>query len=209
MKLTPASSLKEVVNLLSLGRWRLPALALASLMLPWSLPAATTRTVVVWSEGTANVDAGSKEVYPNDINSAIADGLKPLEAHGWKVVLASLKDPDQGLPDDLLNQTDVLIWWGHKKHGEVSEALVSRIEARVKDGRMGFISTHSSHFAKPYKRLMGTACSWREYKADGTSVEILVADPTHPVCRGVRISNCPKSNATASLSPSPRPRPCR
>ncbi len=52
----------------------------------------------------------------------------------------ALNDPEQGLPDDLLNQTDVLIWWGHKNIGDVKDALVSKIEARVKEGRMGFIS---------------------------------------------------------------------
>ena len=52
------------------------------------------RKVVVWSEGTANVDPASKLVYPEDINSAIAEGLKPLQAKGWEIVKASLNDPD-------------------------------------------------------------------------------------------------------------------
>ena len=191
MKLMPFFPPEGVAKLTGLTLC-LPALAVALLTPAFSLAAATSRTVVVWSEGTANVDAASKAVYPHDINTAIAEGLKPLEAQGWKVVLASLNDADQGLPDDLLNQTDVLIWWGHKKHGDVKDALVSKIEARVKEGGMGFISTHSSHFAKPYKRLMGTACSWREYKADGTSVEVIVADPAHPICRGVKNFKLPK-----------------
>jgi len=150
------------------------------------------RKVVVWSEGTANKDSGSKEMYPNDINTAIAEGLHPLHAKGWEIVKASLNDPEQGISDELLNSTDVLIWWGHKKHGDVKDALVDRIEKRVKEDGMGFIATHSSHFAKPYKRLMGTACSWREYKADGTSVEIIVKDPTHPICKGVENFKLPK-----------------
>jgi trehalose utilization protein len=144
-----------------------------------------SRRVVVWSEGTANVDEGSRKVYPQDINSAIAEGLKPLQEQGWEVIKASLNDPDQGLSEERLNGTDVLIWWGHKKHGEVKDELVSRIDRRVRDGKMGFIGTHSSHFAKPFKKLMGTPCSWREYVVDGTSVEIIVKDPTHPICKGV------------------------
>lgn len=146
----------------------------------------STRRVVVWSEGTANVDEGSKKVYPQDINTAIAEGLKPIESEGWEIMKASLNDPEQGLPDDKLNQTDVLIWWGHKKHGEVKDELVSKIDQRVREGKMGFIGTHSCHFAKPFKKLMGTRCSWREYVADGTSVEILVKEPDHPICKGVR-----------------------
>ena len=154
--------------------------------------AADKRKVVVWSEGTANVDPGSKDVYPQDINTAIAEGLTPLEASGWQIVKASLNDPAQGISDELLNSTDVLIWWGHKKHGEIKNELVDKIESRVKAGNMGFIGTHSCHFAKPFKKLMGTACSWREYVADGTSAEIIVKDPSHPICKGVKNFKLPK-----------------
>jgi trehalose utilization protein len=153
---------------------------------PSLLAAAAKRKVVVWSEGTANVDEASKKVYPQDINTAIAEGLKPLEASGWEIVKASLNDPDQGISEALLKSTDVLIWWGHKKHGEVKNELVDRIEKRVKEEGMGFIGTHSTHFAKPFKRLMGTPCSWSEYVCDGTSVEISVAEPNHPICKGVK-----------------------
>jgi trehalose utilization protein len=154
--------------------------------------ASAKRKVVVWSEGTANVDAASKQVYPNDINTAIAEGLKPLEAKSWEIVKASLNDPDQGVSDALLNSTDVLIWWGHKKHDEVKDELVNKIVNRVKEGNMGFIATHSSHFCKPLKKLLGTACSWREYVLDGTTVEILVKEPSHPICQGVKDFKLPK-----------------
>lgn len=160
--------------------------AAASLLAGPSLLAADRkRTVVVWSEGTANVDDASQKVYPKDINTAIAEGLQPLAAQGWTVLKASLTEPDQGLSEQLLARTDVLIWWGHKKHGDVKDELVSRIERRVKEDGMGFIATHSSHFAKPYRRLMGTRCSWGEYVCDGTSVEITVKQPDHPICQGV------------------------
>ena len=73
------------------------------------------RTVVVWSEGTA-----PKNVYPNDINGAIAEGLKK-SLTGWDVVVANLSDADQGLPDSLLAKCDVLIWWGHQRHKNVKD----------------------------------------------------------------------------------------
>ena len=95
------------------------------------------KVVVVWSEGTANVDPASKDVYPDDINTAIAEGLKPLQAKRWDVVKASLNDPDQGLSDELLLRTYVLIWWGHKKHRDVKDELVGKIEGRVKEQGMG------------------------------------------------------------------------
>ena len=162
------------------------------LLAPSLLSAPGKRRVVVWSEGTANVDPGSKKVYPNDINAAIAEGLKPLEARGWEIVTASLKDPEQGITDELLKGTDVLIWWGHKKHGDVKDELVARIVQRVKEEGMGFISTHSSHFAKPYKKIMGSPCTWREYKADGTSVKVIVKEPNHPITKGVKDFSLPK-----------------
>src|ERR1035441_7929640 len=61
--------------------------------------ASVKRKAVVWSEGTANVDPASKLVYPEDINTAIAEGLKPLQAKGWEIVKASLNDPDQGISE--------------------------------------------------------------------------------------------------------------
>lgn len=137
------------------------------------------KCVVVWSEGTA-----PKAVYPNDINGAIAEGLKDLK--GWEVVTANLSDPEQGLPDALLNRADVLIWWGHQKHGQVKDELVNKVVKRVKEDGMGFISLHSSHFAKPNKALMGTACSWGAYLGDSTTLKVTVKDAKHPIAKGVK-----------------------
>jgi trehalose utilization protein len=137
------------------------------------------RCVVVWSEGTA-----PKKVYPNDINGAIAEGLKELK--GWEVVKANLSDPNQGLPDDLLKRTDVLIWWGHQRHNQVKDELVDKIVKRVKEEGMGFISLHSSHFAKPNRKLMGTACSWKAYVGDSTTLKVTVKDPNHPIAQGIK-----------------------
>ena len=134
--------------------------------------------VVVWSEGTA-----PKNIYPNDICGAVAEGLKELK--DWEVVEARISDPNQGLPDELLKRTDVLIWWGHRRHEQVSNALVDKIYSRVKDDGMGFISLHSSHFAKPYKKLMGTPCSWKEYVTDSNTLKIAVKDSTHPIAKGI------------------------
>ncbi|MCX5643141.1 MAG: ThuA domain-containing protein [Phycisphaerae bacterium] len=141
--------------------------------------AEANRCVVVWSEGTA-----PKEIYPNDINGAIVEGLKDLK--GWDVVKANLSDPDQGLPEALLNRADVLIWWGHKKHDEVKDELVGKIVKRVKENGMGFIALHSSHFAKPNKKLMGTACTWKAYVTDSTTLKVTVKSPEHPIAKGVK-----------------------
>jgi len=38
--------------------------------------------------------------------------------------------PEHGLTDERLAECDVLVWWGHKAHGEVSEAVVERVQRR-------------------------------------------------------------------------------
>jgi trehalose utilization protein len=142
-------------------------------------PAKARRVVVVWSENTA-----PKDVYPNDINGAIIDGLKTA-LPDWEVVKAGIDDPAQGLPADLLARTDVLIWWGHQRHGQVNDDLVARIDKRVREEGMGFISLHSSHYAKPNKVLMGTPCSWGAYVGDSTTLKVTVNAPQHPIAAGV------------------------
>jgi trehalose utilization protein len=138
------------------------------------------RKVVVWSEGSA-----PKNIYPNDVNTAIAEGLKPLK--GWEIVTANLSDPDQGLPDSLLNQTSVLVWWGHLHHGDVKDELVSRIVKRVKEDGMGWIGTHSAHWSKPFKELMGTTGSWNGgYVEDGSKLDVIVKAPKHPIAKGIK-----------------------
>ncbi|MCX6874561.1 MAG: ThuA domain-containing protein [Verrucomicrobia bacterium] len=143
--------------------------------------AAPQKTVVVWSEGTAPTN-----VYPNDINAVIAAGLRAAaEMKDWNVVVANLSDPEQGLPDTLLAKTDVLVWWGHKKHGEVKDELASKIAKRVKEEGMGFIALHSAHFAKPNKLLMGTACTFAAYVSDNKETVIKVTAAEHPIAKGV------------------------
>lgn len=139
-----------------------------------------SKHVVCWSEGTA-----PKNIYPNDINNAIADGLKPLK--GWEVSVASLNDVEQGLPDDLLNNIDVLVWWGHMRHGDVKDELVAKIVKRVKEEGMGFIGTHSAHWSKPFKSLMGTPCGWTGgYVEDGSKLNVTIKAPKHPIARGLK-----------------------
>ena len=155
---------------------------------------AAQRRVVVWSEGTA-----PKDVYPNDINGAVAEGLASLD--GWEIVRAGLDDPDQGLSDERLDGCDVLVWWGHKRHGQVKDELVKQIVRRVKDEGMGFIGLHSAHFAKPNIALMsqfetspellakvqpkGRVAAWGAYVGDSLTLTITVKTPSHPIARGI------------------------
>jgi trehalose utilization protein len=79
----------------------------------------------------------------------------------------------------------VLVWWGHKKHGQVKDKLVQKIARRVKEEGMGFIALHSSHFAKPNILLLGTPCTFAAYVADNKETVIKVTAADHPITKGV------------------------
>ena len=100
-----------------------------------------------------------------------------------EITPVSLDQPEQGLPDELLNTTDVLLWWGHCAHAEVKDELVDRIQKRILAG-MGLIVLHSGHMSKIFRRMMGTACRlrWREV---GEKERLWVVSPSHPIAQGV------------------------
>jgi len=137
--------------------------------------------VLVWNEGRhEKEEAAVGRVYPNGLHEAIADGLREA---GFAVRTAVLDEPEHGLTEAALAQTDVLIWWGHKVHGEVRDDIVDRVQARVLAG-MGLIVLHSGHFSKIFKRLMGTSCNlkWREI---GEKERLWVVNPAHPIADGL------------------------
>jgi len=136
--------------------------------------------VTIWNEFRhEREDDAVAAVYPDGIHETIADAL----ADDHEVRTATLDEPDHGLTDEVLESTDVLLWWGHEAHDEVSDAVVDRVCERVLEG-MGFIPLHSSHYAKPFKRLMGTACSL-QYREDGGTERLWVVDPGHPIADGL------------------------
>ena len=139
--------------------------------------------VTVWNEFRHELQAGHKagEVYPEGMHAAIAAGLS--ERVGLTVRTATLDQDDQGLAQEVLDETDVLLWWGHCAHEEVQDAVVDRVQRRVLDG-MGLIPLHSAHMSKIFRRLMGTSCLLRWREADETE-RLWVANPHHPITRGL------------------------
>ncbi len=136
--------------------------------------------VTVWNENDkAHTSKDVLEVYPEGMARAVADGLAKND--DITVTAVTLDDPEQGMSDELLNNTDVLIWWGHGRHGEVDDVLVEKIYNRVMEG-MGFIAMHSAHFSKPFRKLMGTSCclQWRE----GDRERLWCVMPGHPIAEG-------------------------
>jgi trehalose utilization protein len=94
-----------------------------------------------------------------------------------------LQEPEHGLPEAVLCETDVLTWWGHTAHEEVSDAVVERVHDRLLAG-MGLIVLHSAHFSKIFRRLTGTTCTlrWREA---GERELVWTVNPGHPIAEGV------------------------
>ena len=111
--------------------------------------------VVIWNEFRhERTKEKVKAIYPDGLHATIKSFLDVNE--DMEVSLAALDDPDQGLPDERLEQIDVLIWWGHMAHREVSDELVEKIRQRVYLGKMGFIALHSAHHSTPFKAIVGT-----------------------------------------------------
>lgn len=138
--------------------------------------------VTVWNEFRhETLHESVRAVYPTGIHSVIADSLAAQD--GLVVRTATLDEPEHGLTDAVLAETDVLVWWGHMAHAQVSDEVVARAHRRVLEG-MGLIVLHSGHYSKLFQRLMGTHCSlcWR----DAGEREVLwVTDPAHPIARGI------------------------
>ena len=137
--------------------------------------------VTIWNEFRhEKKDAPVIAIYPDGIHKCIADFLK--EDGNITIKIATLDEPEHGLTDEVLENTDVLIWWGHAHHGEVSDEIAEKVHNRVLRG-MGFIALHSSHVAKPFLKLMGTSgtLKWRE----GDLERLWVISPNHPIAEGI------------------------
>jgi len=137
--------------------------------------------VTIWNEFRhEKSDERVQKVYPNGIHQAIADFLTKA---GFSTQTATLDEPEHGLTEAILDQTDVLIWWGHMAHGEVDDSIVDRVQKRILEG-MGLIVLHSGHHSKIFKRMMGTTCNlrWREI---GEKERVWTVAQGHPIAKGV------------------------
>lgn len=120
-----------------------------------------------------------QKVYPKGIHAVIAEAIK---SDDLSVKTVTLDDPDCGITEELLDQTDVLIWWGHAAHHLVPDNIANMVSQAVLKG-MGFIALHSAHISKPLTRILGTSCTlkWR----DNDRERLWVTSPTHPIAEGL------------------------
>ncbi|GAA2411714.1 trehalose utilization protein ThuA [Streptomyces glaucosporus] len=136
--------------------------------------------VTVWTECGPD-DAATAAAYPEGMPAAIAAGLASRE--GLDVRTAAMDEEDHGLGGTVLEETDVLFWWGHRRHAEVRDGTVERVRARVLEG-MGLVLLHSSAESKVFRALLGTSgriSGWRH----GDREVVWTVDVTHPVAAGV------------------------
>ena len=141
--------------------------------------------VTVWNENIHEKELPIvTEMYPGGIHGYVASFL---ETYDVQVRTATLDMPECGLTQQVLDETDVLVWWGHKGHKLVPDEIVDRVQQRVLEG-MGLVVLHSGHHSKIFKRLMGTSCNlkWR----DNARERIWTVQPNHPIAAGVPETFC-------------------
>ena len=122
------------------------------------------------------------EIYPQGMHGAIASALS--KDADLKIRTATLDEPEHGLTQEVVDNTDVFVWWGHMHHQDVTDPIIERVHKRVVVGGAGIVVLHSGHFSRIFKRLMGTTCDlkWRE----ANDREILwVTRPGHPIVAGL------------------------
>ena len=137
--------------------------------------------ITVWNEYRhEKTNQTVAKLYPDGMHGQIASHLR---SKGLTVQTATQDEPENGLTTQLLDKTDVLMWWGHMAHDQVKDETVERVYQRVMGG-MGLIVLHSAHFSRIFKRLMGTSCNlkWREI---GEKERLWVVNPGHPIAAGL------------------------
>ena len=139
--------------------------------------------VTVWNEFRHELRVEKvKAVYPQGMHVAIGEGL--LAAGDFEVRYAWLdKDAEHGLSEEVLNSTDVLIWWGHCAHEEVRDEVVSRVQKHIQQG-MGLIVLHSGHYSKILRRMLGSSCTLK-WRSVGEKERIWTIEPAHPIAAGL------------------------
>ena len=138
--------------------------------------------VTVVCEHNASMDSEEgKKAYPEGLGVCLKT---MLEEAGHSVTLVRTDETGaDALTDEIIDNTDVMFWWGHWYHLKVSDEVVNKVADRALRG-MGMVFLHSAHDSKMFKRLLGSSCSlkWRE---DGELERLWCVDMSHPIARGL------------------------
>lgn len=140
--------------------------------------------VVVWGENFHELhDEPVRKIYPEGMHAAIAQGISELLGESVEVSTTTLLDDHQGITEELLASTDVLVWWGHARHDEVTDETAALVQRAVQAG-MGLLVLHSGHHSKPFVRLMGTTCNL-DWRGSDDRELVWTVNPGHPIAHGV------------------------
>ena len=138
--------------------------------------------VTVWNEFYHEKnDPRTAAVYPDGLHMAIK---RMLECEDVTVRTATLDDPECGLTEEVLADTDVLVWWGHVRHHLVPDEVAERVQMHVLSG-MGLIVLHSGHASKIFQKLCGTDSGCLKWREDGEKEILWAVDPGHPIVAGL------------------------
>ena len=137
--------------------------------------------VTIWNEYLHEpVEEAAHALYPDGIHNFIKDFLKDDE--NLEIRTCVLDDEDYGLSDEILENTDVLIFWAHIAHGRIPDEVAMKIRERVYNG-MGFIPLHSAHKSKPFMYTVG--CNGNLTWGDEVKEIIFNTAPSHPIAKGI------------------------
>lgn len=140
-------------------------------------------TVTVWNEYLHEVQFPQvAEIYPKGIHGCIAEFL---EKAGMNAQTATLRMPGHGLSEEILENTDVLIWWGHMAHHEVENEKVDMVHRHVTMRGMGLLVLHSGHGSKIFSKLCGTDTSLLKWREAGEREILWLVAPGHPIAEGL------------------------
>ena len=140
--------------------------------------------VLVWGENRhEQQELAVAERYPGGMHGAIAEGIRHNLGDAARVRTAVLDEPDHGLTEEVLADTDVLTWWGHAAHADVDDDIVERVHRHVLAG-MGLVVLHSGHWSKIFGKLLGTTCTLR-WRSEHDRELVWTVNPTHPIAQGV------------------------
>ncbi len=142
------------------------------------------------------------EMYPGGIHGAIGRMLEGCD--DMKVTLRTFYDENQGLSRELLDQTDVLLWYSHMLQRDVDPEMIEYIIERVHQG-MGLILLHSALGSDLCKRLLGFY--WRvPYREAHEKERVFVIEPSHPIADGMGASfEYPESEMYSDAAQIPTP----
>lgn len=121
-----------------------------------------------------------REVYPDGLMNTLKAYLE--QDPELSLTQTDFFMPEYGLTEELLDRTDVLVYWSHVLQDELPDEIAMRIVRHVQKG-MGFVPLHSAHKSKPFMYLLGTSgcLSWRE----GDFCRVWTASPAHPIAEGI------------------------